>query len=183
MLAFFQKVTCGSDHSLALTLTGSVFAWGDNSSGQLANSPPGGQKICSTPTEVPLPTGETARDIAAFENRSLILTDSGKVYCFGGGSKKLHELDLSDTTNASDESDGSPQSIAFVDVDVIALAVKFTDLPVSNFKSVEKLFLKKLCAIFYQVGTMKKFGEHLNNLIPPADYKSHVWAAWPGRKP
>ena len=64
-----QKVTCGSDHSLALTLTGSVFAWGDNSSGQLANSPPGGQKICSTPTEVPLPTGETARDIAAFENR------------------------------------------------------------------------------------------------------------------
>ena len=64
-----QKVSCGSDHSLALTLTGSVFAWGDNSSGQLANPPPGGQKICSAPIEIPLPTGETARDIAAYENR------------------------------------------------------------------------------------------------------------------
>ena len=69
LLGARQKVSCGSDHSLALTLTGSVFAWGDNSSGQLASSPPGGQKIYSTPTEVLLPTGETARDIAAFENR------------------------------------------------------------------------------------------------------------------
>ena len=85
-------------------------------------------------------------------HRSLILTDSGKIYCFGGGSRKLQELDLGAAADASDKEDGSPQSIAFAGADVIALAVKSTDLPVSNFKSVEKLFLKKLCAIFYQVG-------------------------------
>ena len=79
------------------------------------------------------------------------MTDSGKVYCFGGGSRKLQELDLGAAAHSSDEEDGSPQSIAFAGADVIALAVKSTDLPVSNFKSVEKLFLKKLCAIFYQV--------------------------------
>ena len=86
-------------------------------------------------------------------HRSLILTDSGKIYCFGGGSRKLQELDLgaAPADASDDEEDGSPQSIAFAGADVIALAVKSTDLPVSNFKSVEKLFLKKLCAIFYQV--------------------------------
>ena len=75
------------------------------------------------------------------------MTDSGKVFCFGGGSRKLQELDL----GAEEKEDGSPQSIAFAGADLVALALKSTDLPVSNFKSVEKLFLKKLCAIFYQV--------------------------------
>ena len=75
------------------------------------------------------------------------MTDSGKVFCFGGGSRKLQELDL----GSAEEEDGSPQSIAFAGADVVALALKSTDLPVSNFKSVEKLFLRKLCVIFYQV--------------------------------
>ena len=94
----------------------------------------------------------------------MILTDSGKIYCFGGGSRKLQELDLG-AADAVTDNDGSPQSIAFAGVKEIAVAVKPTDLPLSNFKSVEKLFLKKLCAIFYQVRAICESVQFLKGLI------------------
>ena len=57
------KVSCGSRHSLALTLDGRVFAWGTNTKGQ---SEPGKDlTFISTPAEVSLPFRTTIRDIAA----------------------------------------------------------------------------------------------------------------------
>jgi alpha-tubulin suppressor-like RCC1 family protein len=62
-----RKVSCGREHAVALTTAGKVFGWGDNSAGQA--SPRCALKVCSAPTEITLPTGETARDVAAFGNR------------------------------------------------------------------------------------------------------------------
>ena len=62
----------------------------------------------------------------------------------------MQELDFG-AADAVTDNDGSPQSIAFAGANEVAVVVKPADLPLSNFKSVEKLFLKKLCAIFYQV--------------------------------
>ena len=57
------KVSCGSRHSLALTLDGRVLAWGANNKGQVM----AGEDLSfiSTPTEVSLPFRTTIRDVAA----------------------------------------------------------------------------------------------------------------------
>jgi uncharacterized repeat protein (TIGR01451 family) len=74
-------VASGGYHSLAVTTTGAVYAWGDNSYGQLGTGNAGG----STPTLVPgLPGNVTA--VAATGNDSLALTSSGAVYAWGDNS-------------------------------------------------------------------------------------------------
>lgn len=57
------KISCGSRHSLALTLDGRVLAWGANNKGQV--EPGEDLSFISTPTEVSLPFRTTIRDIAA----------------------------------------------------------------------------------------------------------------------
>jgi alpha-tubulin suppressor-like RCC1 family protein len=43
--------------------------------------------VCSIPQAIVLPVGETAVDIAAAQNFSFILTDSGNVFGFGSDDK------------------------------------------------------------------------------------------------
>ena len=73
-------VAGGGSHSLALTSTGAVYAWGDNSAGQLGVG--SGTPSSTTPIQVPLPGGR-AFAIAAGENHSMALMDDGTIYSWG----------------------------------------------------------------------------------------------------
>jgi alpha-tubulin suppressor-like RCC1 family protein len=78
-----------TDHSLALTSTGGVLAWGSNSSGQLGNSTLT-TTYSNTPVPVGLPSGTTITAIAAGNFHSLALTTSGQVFAWGAnGSGQL----------------------------------------------------------------------------------------------
>ncbi|WP_018218841.1 RCC1 domain-containing protein [Salinispora vitiensis] len=73
-------IAAGGAHSLALTSSGTVFAWGGNSSGQLGD---GSTDNTSTPVAVGLPTNTTATAIAAGDSHSLSLTATGSAFAWG----------------------------------------------------------------------------------------------------
>src|SRR5450759_2906047 len=73
-------VSGGVFHSLALTSTGHVLAWGDNTYGELGN---GTNTSSSTPVAVSLPSGTTVTAIAGATIFSLALTSSGQVLAWG----------------------------------------------------------------------------------------------------
>ena len=73
-------VAAGRNHSLALTSTGQVFAWGDNSYGELGN---GTTVSTLIPVPVSLPSGTTVIAIAAGEQHNLALTSTGTVLAWG----------------------------------------------------------------------------------------------------
>lgn len=78
----FSQVAAGSNHSLALTKTGEIYAWGSNSDGQLGVSgisASGSKK----PIKVSLPEGVTAKQIAAGRVASYALGSDGKLYAWG----------------------------------------------------------------------------------------------------
>ena len=70
----------GLFHSLALTSTGQVLAWGYNVDGELGN---GTNTKSSTPVQVSLPSGTTVTAIAAGSTHSLALTSTGQVLAWG----------------------------------------------------------------------------------------------------
>jgi alpha-tubulin suppressor-like RCC1 family protein len=77
------KVTAisgGCDHSLALTSTGSVLAWGYNADGQLGN---GTTTQSDVPVRVKLPKGTKVTAISAGCSYSLALTSTGSVLAWG----------------------------------------------------------------------------------------------------
>jgi alpha-tubulin suppressor-like RCC1 family protein len=78
------QVAPGCAHSLALTSTGSVLAWGDNSSGQLGNGAT--SPFSATPAPVPLPAGVRIRSVSGGCSFSLAVTTSGQVYAWGSNS-------------------------------------------------------------------------------------------------
>ena len=86
----------GQSHSLALTSTGQVLAWGSNSYGQLGN---GSTTNSSTPVAVSLPSGTTVTAIAAGFYHSLALTSSGQVLAWGWNF--YGQLGNGTTTNSS----------------------------------------------------------------------------------
>jgi alpha-tubulin suppressor-like RCC1 family protein len=73
-------VSAGNAHSLALTSTGSVLAWGTNSNGELGN---GSTTSASSPLAVLLPSGTVATSISAGGAHSLALTSTGEVLAWG----------------------------------------------------------------------------------------------------
>ena len=82
----FTEVAAGDDHSLALTSTGTVYAWGSNEMGQLGlGLPAGGAEPLMTqvvgPGGVGKLTGVVAVTAGAFT--SYALTDTGQVYAWG----------------------------------------------------------------------------------------------------
>ena len=78
-----KAIAAGSDHVLALTASGQVYAWGYNNDGQLGN---GGTTESNVPTAVSLPTGVTATAVAAGHYHSLALTSAGGIYAWGNNS-------------------------------------------------------------------------------------------------
>ncbi|WP_243074190.1 fibronectin type III domain-containing protein [Microbacterium sp. SS28] len=75
-------VAAGSDHSLAVTADGRVFAWGSNRVGQLGD---GTTVERRSPVVVPGITGAVA--VAAGQSYSLALTEDGRIYGWGANLK------------------------------------------------------------------------------------------------
>ncbi len=73
-------VAAGSQHSLALTSTGAVLAWGYNAAGQLGD---GNKANSDVPVQVRLPAGTKVTAIAAGGYYSLALTSTGTVFAWG----------------------------------------------------------------------------------------------------
>lgn len=79
-------IAAGGDHSLAVTASGAVYAWGLNGAGQLGN---GTTSNSATPVQVqglPDPSSSPANrviDVAAGANHSLALTQDGRVFAWG----------------------------------------------------------------------------------------------------
>ncbi len=82
-------VAVGANHSVALTSTGSLLAWGANSSGQLGN---GTVTSSSTPVAVRLPSGTTAAAIAAGRDHNLVLTATGPAPLLAWGANSKGQL-------------------------------------------------------------------------------------------
>ncbi len=80
------QIAAGYEHSLALTSTGQLYAFGGNRYGELGNVTNVGTQIPNpAPTPVPLPgaSGQVVQ-IAAGVEESLALTSTGQLYAFGG---------------------------------------------------------------------------------------------------
>ena len=81
-----RNVAAGLGHSLAVTTTGQVFAWGRNAVGQLGD---GTTTDRPTPTLISFPginefnNGETIRDVVAGNDYSHAVTTTGRVYSWG----------------------------------------------------------------------------------------------------
>ena len=79
------QLAAGADHSLALTSSGQLYAFGDNRYGELGNATNNATGNANpTPTLVGLPgqIGQVTQ-IAAGDEHSLALTSSGQLYAFG----------------------------------------------------------------------------------------------------
>ena len=76
----FQQVAAGSSHSLALTVSGTIFVWGRNDSGQLGL----GDLVNRTaPTLLKLLRTQDIKFVCAGESHTVALTASGRVFTFG----------------------------------------------------------------------------------------------------
>ncbi|HUY67187.1 MAG TPA: hypothetical protein VMV06_10250 [Acidimicrobiales bacterium] len=73
-------VAAGQYHSLAVTSTGAVYAWGDNATGQLGDNSTTNSTV---PVLVTLPTGVKATAVGAGDSHSLVVTSTGAVYAWG----------------------------------------------------------------------------------------------------
>jgi alpha-tubulin suppressor-like RCC1 family protein len=77
-----NAIASGYAHSLALTSTGQVLAWGYNSSGQLGNGTTS-PSYSTTPVQVSLPSGSNVTAVAGGASHSLALTSTGQVLAWG----------------------------------------------------------------------------------------------------
>ncbi len=78
------QVAAGADHSLALTSTGQLYAFGENEYGQLGSATNNGTESPNqTPTILTLPTREPVTQVTGGYSHSLALGSSGELYAFG----------------------------------------------------------------------------------------------------
>ena len=75
------KLRAGAQHMLAVTDTGQVWGWGDNTVGQAVFTDIG--CMVTVPQPVVLQPGEVARDIACHGHVSVLLTNNLRCYVFG----------------------------------------------------------------------------------------------------
>jgi len=79
------SIAAGVDHLLAVTSTGGMLAWGDNSDGQLGTGRTGG--VSRVPVRVDLPRRIKVVSASAGQSHSLALTSAGKVLAWGDNSQ------------------------------------------------------------------------------------------------
>ena len=77
----FKAIAAGSDFSLALSTTGTVYAWGNNEVGQLGA--PAVIQSSAVPVPVVMPAGVTFASITAGAEYALAISTTGKVYAWG----------------------------------------------------------------------------------------------------
>ncbi len=78
----FVQVSCGANHTVALSSSGRVFTFGEGACGALGH---GHRKNKSVPTPVSQLQGAAVVQVAAGENHSCALGIDGKVYTWGKG--------------------------------------------------------------------------------------------------
>ncbi|ACB77521.1 MBG domain-containing protein [Opitutus terrae] len=76
-------IATGYEHSLALASDGIVYAWGDNSEGQLGDGSTTDSKVPMAVDRTGVLTGKTVVAIAAGRNHSLAVASDGTVYAWG----------------------------------------------------------------------------------------------------
>eukprot|EP00736_Rhodelphis_marinus_P004719 Rmarinus@m.8043 len=78
------KVTCGRNHTLALTAAGDLFSWGSGSNGQLGH---GGQELARVPSRIEFFArhGVNLVDMAAGDDFSIAIAEGGGAFGFGDG--------------------------------------------------------------------------------------------------
>ncbi|MBE1605501.1 RCC1 domain-containing protein [Actinopolymorpha pittospori] len=81
-------IAAGGEHSLAVTSTGGMFAWGSNGFGELGIGTSGSPH--STPVAVHLPAGTAVTSAAAGESHSVARTATGRVLAWG--SNEMNQL-------------------------------------------------------------------------------------------
>jgi len=82
--ACVSQLSLGIDFTCALKTDGSVWCWGVNDHGQLGDGQPAGD-FSASPRRVALPADFIATEIGAGEVHACALSDSGRVWCWGGG--------------------------------------------------------------------------------------------------
>ncbi|XP_060815883.1 uncharacterized protein LOC132907131 [Bombus pascuorum] len=95
---FIVDIACGSHHSLALTNEGKVYAWGENTSGQVGKSVNINE---NTPMKVNSTlASKTVICISCCQSSSMTVTDTGKVY--GWGCNDVGQLGIGNYVNQVD---------------------------------------------------------------------------------
>jgi alpha-tubulin suppressor-like RCC1 family protein len=89
------QIAGGYRHGLALLSDGSVYAWGDNSHGDLGND---STTESDTPVQVSLPAGVVPVSVAAGVATSALVTADGDVYAWGANN--AGQLGIGSTTDA-----------------------------------------------------------------------------------
>ncbi|XP_067261375.1 probable E3 ubiquitin-protein ligase HERC4 [Chanodichthys erythropterus] len=89
------QITCGDQHSMALTKDGQLFVWGENSHGQLGLGK--GEPSTLSPQPLKSLCGIPLAQISAGGDHSFVLSLSGVV--FGWGKNSAGQLGLGDTTD------------------------------------------------------------------------------------
>lgn len=116
--AAWTDVAGGGQHTLALAQDGTVYAWGDNSSGQLGT----GTTTSSTVpvrVDVPLPEGVTVSDLDAGDDFSVLLASDGTVWTWGANDRG--QLGLGTTDPAT-----TPQQVpGLTEVRLVAAGAQF----------------------------------------------------------
>lgn len=101
-------VSAGLAHSLALTHSGQVFAWGDTGSGQCGAPAP--QVMILTPRRFSFFDGRVVVQVAAGQLHSAFLLRSGQVYCCGENSSG--QLGVVDNTAVGVMARSTPRAVA-----------------------------------------------------------------------
>ncbi|KAJ8602495.1 hypothetical protein CTAYLR_001244 [Chrysophaeum taylorii] len=84
----WSRVSCGESHALAVTVGGRVYAWGQNTSGQLGLGPRGSNGEYDDemiPVRVFLSEGVIATAVACGPTHSVVVDSEGKAWTWGGG--------------------------------------------------------------------------------------------------
>ncbi|KAK1124707.1 hypothetical protein K0M31_006071 [Melipona bicolor] len=92
---FIVDVACGSHHCLALTKEGKVYAWGENTRGQVGNS-------VNINEDTPMKVNSKLADktiicISCGQSSSMTVTDSGEIY--GWGCNQVGQLGIGNYVN------------------------------------------------------------------------------------
>jgi alpha-tubulin suppressor-like RCC1 family protein len=76
-------ICCGAYHSLVLTNSGEVYAWGWNNRGQIGNGRSGGNECQLIPIKLNGFNDEKVIQISCGSSHSMALTESGRVFSWG----------------------------------------------------------------------------------------------------
>ncbi|KMQ89857.1 rcc1 and btb domain-containing protein 1 [Lasius niger] len=126
-------IACGSDHSLALTSDGKVYAWGENKYGQIGNG--AGGHADNLPRQVKHELeGKKIVHIACGSMFNMVVSDKGKLY--GWGSNQRGQISINDatsslTTSFTVSSCTAPSITAFSSITPISTAFSFST-PIST---------------------------------------------------